>query len=74
MLVQEVAIRSRGLGSRSYDKPGLRVDFNRYQDQTFLGLKSLVLDNAAQDHTMMAERVSVEMFRLAGLVAPRLVR
>ena len=41
--VRNVGIRSRGRGSRSGTKPGLRVDFNRYaSDQRFLGLKSLV--------------------------------
>src|SRR5688572_24722421 len=47
--VRNVGIRSRGLGSRSGTKPGLRVDFDRYSDkQTFLGLKSFVLDNLTQ--------------------------
>src|SRR4051794_9268383 len=42
--VPNVAIRSRGLGSRNPTKPGLKVDFNRYSDkQTFLGLESIVL-------------------------------
>lgn len=74
MIIEDVGIRSRGLGSRSYDKPGLKLDFNRYsQGQNFLGLKSLILDNAAQDRTMFAERLSMEMFRRLGLPAPRLV-
>src|SRR4051812_3967944 len=48
--VPNVGIRSRGLGSRSSTKPGLRVDFDRYASgQHFLGLKSLVLDNLTQD-------------------------
>ena len=39
--VRNVGIRSRGLGSRSSTKPGLRVDFDRYSSgQQFLGLKS----------------------------------
>src|SRR5688572_29207178 len=49
--VADVGIRSRGLGSRSAVKPGLRVDFNRYRTQEFLGLKSLVLDNVTQDQS-----------------------
>ena len=36
--VNNVGIRSRGLGSRSSTKPGLRVDFDRYSaGQHFLG-------------------------------------
>src|SRR5439155_17327191 len=39
--VRNIGIRSRGTGSRSGVKPGLRVDFDRYvTDQKFLGLKS----------------------------------
>src|SRR6185503_7656413 len=42
--VENVGIRSRGLGSRSGTKPGLRVDIDRYSTkQQFLGLKSFVL-------------------------------
>ncbi len=40
--VRNVGIRSRGLGSRSATKPGLRVDFDRYSTgQQFLGLNRL---------------------------------
>ena len=50
LTVRNVGIRSRGRGSRSGNKPGLRVDFDRYTTaQRFLGLKSLVLDNVTQD-------------------------
>ena len=38
--VRNTGVRSRGAGSRSGIKPGLRVDFDRYAtDQTFLGLE-----------------------------------
>ena len=38
--VRNIGVRSRGTGSRSGVKPGLRVDFDRYTtDQKFLGLK-----------------------------------
>lgn len=48
--MRNAGIRSRGRGSRSGTKPGLRVDFDRYaSDQTFLGLKSFILDNLTQD-------------------------
>src|SRR5678815_1578845 len=49
-VVRGVGIRSRGNITRSGTKPGLRVDFDRYTtDQTFLGLKSIVLRNNTQD-------------------------
>ena len=70
--VPNVGIRSRGLGSRSEHKPGLRVDMDRFAaDQTFLGLKSFVLDNLVQDPSMLRERLSMAFFRRLGLPAPR---
>ena len=70
--VSNVGIRSRGLGSRSGTKPGLRVDMDRYNaNQTFLGLKSFVLDNLTQDPSMLRERLAMAFFRRLGLPAPR---
>ena len=70
--VYNIGIRSRGLGSRSSTKPGLRVDFDRYQDgQHFLGLKSLVLDNLTQDKTGIRETTTMRFFTRLGIIAPR---
>ena len=70
--VRNVGIRSRGTGSRSGVKPGLRVDFDRYTNsQTFLGLKSFVLRNNTQDSTNMHERISMLLFSRMGEPAPR---
>ena len=72
MTVDYIGIRSRGLGSRSATKPGLRVDFNQFQPGLeFLGLKSIVLDNLTQDPSMLRERLSLKMFRRMGIAAPR---
>src|SRR5262245_55003872 len=72
MTVVNVGIRSRGLGSRSGTKPGLRVDMDRYSSkQTFLGLKSFILDNGVQDHSFMKETVTMKFFQRMGLPAPR---
>jgi spore coat protein CotH len=72
MTVRNVGIRSRGLGSRSGTKPGLRVDLDRYAvDQTFLGMKSFVLDNLVQDPSMLRERLAMAFFRRMGFPAPR---
>ena len=39
----QVAMRSRGLGSRSPIKPSLKIEFSRYESQyNFLGLQNLV--------------------------------
>lgn len=70
--VRNVGIRSRGLGSRSGTKPGLRVDFDRYStSQTFLGLKSFVLDNLTQDPSGVKETVAMRFFSRMGIPAPR---
>jgi hypothetical protein len=71
-LVRNVGIRSRGNGSRSGVKPGLRIDFDRYSTkQKFLGLKSLVLRNNVQDPSSLRERVSMLFFARMGIPAPR---
>lgn len=71
-VVRNVGIRSRGRGTRSGSKPGLRVDFNRYSaGQEFLGLKSLVLDNFLQDPSMIRERIAMLLFEEMGIKAPR---
>jgi spore coat protein CotH len=70
--VRDAGIRSRGLGSRSGTKPGLRVDFDRYaQDQEFLALKSIVLDNLTQDPSAIHETVTMQFFARLGIPAPR---
>jgi spore coat protein CotH len=70
--VRNIGIRSRGTGSRSGVKPGLRLDFNRYTtDQSFLGLKSFIMRNNTQDPSGMRERLSMELFTRMGMVAER---
>jgi len=68
---QQVSLRSRGLGSRNGIKPGLTVDFGRFTDRTFLGLKGVVLRNNAQDASMIRERVVMAFMNLMGVPAPR---
>jgi spore coat protein CotH len=71
IVAQQVSVRSRGLGSRSGVKPGLTVDFGRFTDRTFLGLKSVVLRNNAQDASMLRERLAMAFMNLMGIPAPR---
>ena len=72
LTVYNVGIRSRGRASRSEHKPALRIDFNRYhEEQQFLGLKSLLLDNLWQDPSMIRERLAMLVFQRMGLPAPR---
>jgi hypothetical protein len=70
--VRNVGIRSRGTGSRSGVKPGLRVDFDRYtSSQKFLGLKSFILRNNTQDASNLHERLSMLLYRRLGVPASR---
>lgn len=72
-VVQQVGIRSRGKGSRSGEKPGLRVDFNRYvSDQEFHGYKSVELLNVIQDASMLRETLSLAVFGAMGIPATQI--
>jgi spore coat protein H len=68
-----VGVRSRGSGSRNPYKPGLKIDFGRYLDQKFLGLKSLALANGWQDPSLMKQRISMLFYARMGIPAPRVV-
>jgi spore coat protein CotH len=70
--IPQVAVKSRGKGSRSNIKPSFKIEFNRYESQnTFLGLRNLVLRANTQDASSMHERVAMEFFRKLGIPASR---
>jgi spore coat protein CotH len=69
--VAQVGVRSRGSGSRSEQKPGLKVDFNKYvAGQEYYGYKSLVIDNLTQDPSMLRERLAFLVFEAMGIQSP----
>ena len=69
---RNAGIRSRGRGSRSGTKPGLRVDFDRYASgQRFLGLRSVILDNLTQDPSGLHETVAAAFYARAGVPVSR---
>jgi spore coat protein CotH len=71
-VVRNVAIHSRGGGSRRPNKVSLHVTFDHYTaGQTFLGLKGFILRNNSQDATNMHERLSMLFFRNLGIPASR---
>ena len=71
--VRQVGIRSRGAGSRSGEKPGLKIDFNKYvAGQEFHGYKSVVFDNVTQDPSMMRELLANSVFEAVGIAAPQI--
>ena len=69
-VISNVGIRVKGRTSRRATKPGLKVDIDRFQDQSFLGLKAFLLDNAIQDFTTQKERIAMDLFRRMGIPAP----
>lgn len=70
--VAQVGIRSRGDGSRSEEKPGLKIDFNEFvPSQEYYGYKSLVIDNLTTDASMLRERLAFLVFEAMGIASPR---
>ena len=70
--MRNVAVRSRGNGSRYQAKPGLELSFDHYAtQQRFLGLQSLVLDNLVTDPSMIREATAMALMRRLGVAAPR---
>ncbi len=69
----DTGIRKKGFfGSVSEDRPSLKVRFDKYvDDQTLNGIKRMTLNNARQDPTVLRQCLAYEMFRSAGVPAPR---
>jgi hypothetical protein len=72
---QNVAIHLKGsTGSfrRIDDKPGLTLDFDRYDaNQRFHGLSKIHLNNSVEDASYLHELLGSEAFRRAGIPAAR---
>jgi uncharacterized protein (TIGR03437 family) len=72
LAASQVAIRSRGRGSRSGEKPNLDVNIDKYiKKQTFAGLAFFILKAQNQDPSTFHEPIAFELFRKMGLPAPR---
>ncbi len=71
-LMAQAGVRSRGESSRSGEKPGLKLDFNRHvPGQEYHGTKTLVLDNLVTDASMLREHLALQVFEAMGIAAPR---
>jgi hypothetical protein len=71
---RDVGIHLKGMGSfRPFnEKPSFSVKFDKYiEKQRFHGLTKLMLNNASQDGTYLAELMATQMFRDAGVPAAR---
>jgi hypothetical protein len=54
------------------DKPGLTLDFARFNPgQRFCGLRRVHLNNSIEDPSYLNEQLGAELFRAAGVPAPR---
>ena len=71
--VAEVGLRKKGLiGSLSTSKPSLKVDMDTYVDgQTLGGLERLTLNNSVSDPSLLKQCLGYQLFRDAGIPAPR---
>jgi spore coat protein CotH len=72
--VTNVGLRLKGEGSFQHldQKPALKLKFDEFvEGQTFHGLKRLTLNNAFEDGSFVAERLAYEVYRAAGVPAPR---
>jgi hypothetical protein len=71
--ITQVGIRKKGfLGSLDDDKPSIKLDFAEYvSGQRFSGLKKMTLNNDIQDPSHMDQCLGYELFRAAGVPAPR---
>jgi len=80
----KVGIRFKGFSSlggawaRGVGKLPLKLDFDQYEDdfpiinnQRFYGFKKLSLANGIDDLSLMRDKVTADIFRNAGLVAPQ---
>jgi len=73
-VIAQVGLRKKGQTSRRplSGKPGFTVKFNELvSGQKLDGLKKLTLDNAVQDPAFAVGHISYELYRRAGLPAPR---
>ena len=69
----EVAVRKKGfLGSLSTERPSLKLNFGRIiEGQRHAEMKRMTLNNNKQDPSNSHQCMAYELFRKAGVIAPR---
>jgi hypothetical protein len=67
-----VAVRLKGHRSmrKLDDKPSLKVKFDEYVKQRFLGLRSITLNGMVEDPTLVREALGYRLYRELGVPAP----
>jgi spore coat protein CotH len=73
--IRNAGIRQKGSwgsGSTLSGKPGWSLKFDEFvKGQSYRGLDRLLLNNANQDRSLLNEHLAYELYRQAGLAAPR---
>lgn len=72
--LDDVGVRKKGfMGSLSYDRPSLKLRFDKYVDDQLLGgaIERMTLNNSLQDKSKINTCLAYEVFAAAGLPAPR---
>ena len=69
----QVAVRKKGfIGSMDHDRPSLKIKLDRFdKKKTFAYLDTLTLNNNKQDPSDLNQVIGFQIFRNAGLPAPR---
>lgn len=72
-VIEDVGIRKKGfLGSASAQRPSIKLSFNEYvPGRIYHGLRRMTLNNNLQDDASMSTCLSLQVFRAAGVPAPR---
>ena len=71
--IGNVGVRKKGLfGSQDGVRPSLKIKFDEYQQQDPVsGLNRITLNNNKQDTSQLSQILTYELFRKAGIKAPR---
>ncbi len=71
---KDVGLRKKGfIGSLDRHRPSLKLSFDKYvKGRTVAGQEKLTLNNNKQDPSAMSQAIAYQLFREAGLAAPRM--
>lgn len=71
--IERVGVRKKGsFGSNDAERPSLKIKFDEYvEQQPVRGLSRLTLNNNKQDRSLVAQVLTYQLFRDAGIAAPR---
>lgn len=73
-IITDIAVRTKGLSSlnrvarlkpdhKSYGRYSFKLDFNKYKEQKFMGMKRLVFNNGYGDPTLMRDALAYRLLK-----------